>query len=182
MNDESPWRQPVVWLMVALVAAAVIGGVVMVRVAGGDGSVDAVPDDVQRTGQAQQADLGPDQRAAARRLSAILRIDAKGGFVEVVAVSGDFDRAAPLRLRLHHPLRAADDRALELAPGGAGWRADARPAGDHDWNLQLEPANDADAWRLLGRLPRGQLAARLHPALDDAADEMRDDAPGDAQP
>jgi hypothetical protein len=182
MDNESPWRQPVVWLMVALVAAAVIGGVVMVRVAGGDGSVDAVPDDVQRTGQAQQADLGPDQRAAERKLSAILRIDAKGGFVEVVAVSGDFDRAAPLRLRLHHPLRAADDRVLEWAPGGAGWRAVARPAGDHDWNLQLEPANDADAWRLLGRLPRGQLAARLHPALDDADDEMPDDAPGDAQP
>lgn len=168
MNDEnaSPWRQPVVWLMVALVSAAVAGGVVMVRVAGGDGSVDAVPDAVQRTGQAQQADLGPDQRAMERRLSAIVRIDAKGGFVEVVPVGGDFDRAAPLRLRLHHPLRAADDRVLTLAPGGAGWRADARPAGDHDWNLQLEPAADASAWRLRGRLPRGQLAARVHPALD----------------
>lgn len=163
---ESPWRQPVVWLMVALVAAAVAGGVVMVRVAGGDGSVDAVPDNVQRTGQAQQADLGPDERAAARKLSAILRIDAKGGFVEVVPVGGDFDRAAPLRLRLHHPLRASGDDVLELAPGGAGWRADAQPAGDHDWNLQLEPVDDASAWRLRGRLPRGQLAAHLHPALE----------------
>lgn len=168
MDNESPWRQPVVWLMVALVAAAVIGGVVMVRVAGGDGSVDAVPDNVQRTGQAQQADLGPDRRAAERKLSAIVRIDAKGGFVEVVPVAGDFDRAAPLRLRLHHPLRAADDRMLELVPGGAGWRGDAKPPADHDWNLQLEPANTADDWRLLGRLPRGQLAARLHPALDEA--------------
>ena len=167
MNDErreSPWRQPVVWLMVALVAAAVAGGVVMVRVAG-DGSVDAVPDDVRRTGQAQQADLGPDQRAALRRLSAIVRIDAKGGFVEVVPVGGDLDRTAPLRLRLHHPLRAAEDRVLELVPAGAGWRADARPAGDHDWSLQLEPAADAAAWRLRGRLPRGQLAAHLRPAL-----------------
>jgi hypothetical protein len=181
MDSESPWRQPVVWLMVALVAAAVVGGVVMVRVAGGDGSVDAVPDDVQRTGQAQQADLGPDQRAAERKLSAILRIDAKGGFIEVVPVSGDFDRAAPRRLRLHHPRRAADDRVLELAPGGAGWRAGARPGGDHDWNLQLAPANDAGAWRLLGRLPRGQLAARLHPALD-AADATPDEAPRDAKP
>ncbi len=165
-RPDSPWRQPVVWLMVALVAAAVAGGVVMVRVAGGDGSVDAVPDDVQRTGQAQQADLGPDERAAARKLSALARIDAKGGFVEVVPVGGDFDREAPLRLRLHHPLRASEDQVLELVPAGAGWRADARPAGDHDWNLQLEPAADADAWRLRGRLPRGQLAVLLHPALD----------------
>jgi len=168
MKTESPWRQPVVWLMVAIVGAAVAGGVAMLRVAGGDGSVDAVPDEVQRTGQAQQADLGPDQRAAERKLSAIARIDAKGGFVEVVPVSGDFDRHTPLRLRLHHPLRAADDRVLELAPGGAGWRADARPVGDHDWNLQLEPADDADAWRLRARLPRGQLAVLLHPALDAA--------------
>ena len=170
MTNESPWRQPVVWLMVALVAAAVVGGVVMVRIAGGDGSVDAVPDRVQRTGQAQQADLGPDQRAAERKLSAIVRIDAKGGFVEVVPVGGDFDRDAPLRLRLHHPLRAADDVTLDLAPAGAGWRADATPAGDHDWNLQLEPAagDGNGAWRLRGRLPRGQLAARVHPALDAA--------------
>ena len=168
MKAESPWRQPVVWLMVALVAAAVAGGVVMLRVAGGDGSVDAVPDEVQRTGQAQQSDLGPDQRAAERKLSAIARIDAKGGFVEIVPVSGDFDRHAPLRLRLHHPLRAAEDQVLELVPGGAGWRADARPAGDHDWTLQLEPANDAGDWRLRGRLPRGQLAVLLHPALDAA--------------
>ncbi len=164
MNSGSPWRQPVVWLMVALVLAAVAGGVVMVRVAGGDGSADAVPDQVQRTGQAQQADLGPDARAASRKLSAIVRVDAKGGFVEVLPVTGDFDRAAPLRLRLHHPLRAAADQTLQLTPSAAGWRAQAEPAADHDWNLQLEPAQ-GDAWRLRGRLPRGQLAAHLRPAL-----------------
>lgn len=165
-RNESPWRQPMVWLMLALVGAAVAGGVLMVRVAGGDGSVDAVPDPVHRTGQAQQADLGPDERATARRLSAVLRIDAKGGFVEVVPVAGDFERDVPLRLRLHHPLRAAEDVAIVLAPGGAGWRADAPPATDHAWNLQLEPAGDPGAWRLRGRLPRGQLAAHLHPALE----------------
>ena len=165
-TDNSPWRQPIVWLVVVLVAAAVIGGVVMVRVAGRDGPMDAVPDRVQRTGQVQQADLGPDAVASARKLSAIVRVDAKAGTIEVIPVTGDFDRDLPLRLELHHPLYAADDRTLELAPTELGWRAASDLPRDHDWNLQLAAADDA--WRLLGRLPRGQLAARVHPALDDA--------------
>ena len=33
MTPDSPWRQPIVWLVVALVAAAVVGGVVMVPAA-----------------------------------------------------------------------------------------------------------------------------------------------------
>lgn len=154
-----------VWLMVALVGAAVVGSVMLLRVAANGDSVDAVPDKVQRTGQAQQADLGPDARAAERKLSAIVRIDAKGGFVEVLPVSGDFDRGVPLRLRLHHPSRAADDLALDLAATETGWRTMAAPGADHDWNLQLEPA-EGDAWRLRGRLPRSQFAAHLRPALD----------------
>lgn len=162
---SSPWRQPIVWLVVALVAAAVIGGVVMVRVAGQDGPMDAVPDDVARTGQVQQADLGPDAVAAERKLSAIVRVDAKTGIVEVIPVTGEFERDQPLRLQLHHPLRAAEDAMLELAPNDAGWRTEATPALGHDWNLLLAPSDGA--WRLRGRLPRGQLAARVHPALDD---------------
>ena len=162
---SSPWRQPIVWLMVALVGAAVIGSIWLLKVAANGDSVDAVPDKVQRIGQSQQADLGPDARAAERKLSAIVRIDAKGGFVEVLPVSGDFDRGVPLRLRLHHRSRASDDLALDLAAAGAGWRAQAAPAANHDWNLQLEPA-EGDAWRLRGRLPHSQFAAHLHPALD----------------
>ena len=162
---SSPWRQPIVWLVVLFVAAAVVGGVVMVRVAGQDGPMDAVPDDVSRTGQVQQADLGPDALAAERKLSAIVRVDAKAGEVEVIPVTGEFERDQPLHLQLHHPLRAAEDTTLELAPTDLGWRAKATPARDHDWNLQLGPADGA--WRLRGRLPGGQLAARVHPAIDD---------------
>lgn len=165
-TDNSPWRQPIVWLVVLLVAAAVVGGVVMVRVAGQDGPMDAVPDTVRRTGQVQQADLGPDAVAAQRKLSAIVRLDRKAGTVEVIPVTGAFDRDAPLRLELHHPLRAADDTTLALAPTELGWRVEADVAREHDWNLQLAP--DDGSWRLRGRLPRGQLAARVHPALDDA--------------
>ena len=72
---SSPWRQPIIWLVIALVGAAVIGSVVMLRVAGGDGSADSVPDDVRRTAGAQVADLAPDEVALQRQLSAIVRIE-----------------------------------------------------------------------------------------------------------
>ena len=165
-RESSPWRQPIVWLMVALVGAVVVGSVIMLMVAGNGDAIDAVPDDVQRTGQMQQADLGPDAVAAQRKLGAILRIDDEHGFVEVLPVSGEFDRRAPLKLRLHHPTRAEQDVMLELAATDTGWRADAKPATGHDWLLQLEPAS-GEAWRLRGRMPRGQLAAQLRPSLDD---------------
>ena len=165
-HPSSPWRQPIVWLMVVLVGAVVIGSVIMLKLAGNGDSLDAVPDKVQRTGQTQQADLGPDARAAERKLGAIVRIDDEHGFVEVLPVSGDFDRAAALKLRLHHPTRAEQDLSLTLAATETGWRADATPAGDHDWLIQLEPAA-GEAWRLRGRMPKGQLAAQLRPSLDD---------------
>lgn len=163
---SSPWREPIVWLMIVLVGAVVAGSIVMLDVASSDGPMDVVPDEVRRTGQIQEADLGPDAAAAARNLTAIVRIDPAKGFVEVLPVSGDFDHARPLRLGLHHPTRAADDLQVDLLPHATGWRADARPGGDHDWLLQLTPA-DGMSWRLRGRLPRGQLATRIQPALED---------------
>jgi len=159
---SSPWRQPIVWLVVALVAAAVAGSVVMLIVAG-DGASDAIPDQVQRTAGAQVGDLGPDAAAQQRQLSAIVRIDAKRGVVQAVPVTGTFDRGAPLQLALHHPVRQADDRMLELQPSDTGWETRARIDGSHDWNLQLAPGDGR--WRLRGRLPKAQLAARVAPAL-----------------
>ncbi len=165
-RESSPWRQPIVWLMVALVGAVVIGSAIMLKVAGDGDAIDAVPDAVQRTGQIQQSDLGPDAVAAQRKLGAIVRIDEEHGFVEVLPVSGDFDHSAGLRLSLHHPTRSEQDVALTLTATETGWRADARPALEHDWLIQLMPA-DGSNWRLRGRMPKGQLAAQLRPSLDD---------------
>ena len=164
-QKTSPWRQPIVWLMVLLVGAVVVGSVVMYVVANKDGPMDAVPDKVQRTGEAQHADLGPDARAAAMKLGAIARYDEEHGFVEVLPVNGGFDHSASLQLKLHHPTREAEDQTLVLPPHETGWRLDAKLAVDHDWLLQLQPAN-GEQWRLRGRMPKGQLAAQLRPAVD----------------
>lgn len=160
----SPWRQPIVWLVVALVAAAVAGGIAMVFVAN-DGSADAVNDPVRRTAQIQTADLGPDAVARSEKLSAIVRTDVEQGLVQVLPVSGVFDRTAPLRLNMVHPSRASEDLVLLLQPTELGWQSDTALDGSHDWNVQLGPENSR--WRLQGRLPKGQQAANLSPALQD---------------
>jgi len=153
-----------VWLVTALPAAVLVAGISTLVIALRAGGDDALPDPVRRTAQIQVADLGVDARAQALGLAALLRVD--GDALELLPVSGAFDRNASLRLRLRHPTIAADDRELILIPSERGWRApDGRQAldGRHDWRLELGP-NDA-RWRLVGRLPARQRAARLSPAL-----------------
>ena len=101
--------------------------------------------------------------AAARKLglSAVLRVE--DGIVEVLPATGHFAHDAPLQLVLEHPTRQADDVRLELAPQGPGWRATQAIDADHDWVVQLRAADGH--WRLQGRLPKQQHAARLAPSL-----------------
>ena len=95
------WREPMMWLVIGLPLASVVAGVFLVVVASRDSS-DAVGDVVRRTAQIQVADLGPDARARDLRLSAIVRVDE--GYVEVLPVTGDFERDRPLRVLLRpHP-------------------------------------------------------------------------------
>ncbi|SHF19866.1 FixH family protein [Thermomonas hydrothermalis] len=164
MPASSPWRQPVVWLMLVMIGLVVAAGITTWFLAAADGPMDVVPDDVTRTGQIQQADLDPDVRATRMQLTAIVRIDPAHDLVEVLPVSGDFDHAQPLHLRLLHPAQAQSDLQLTLTPHETGWRVQATPSLDHDWQIQLEPASPP-RWRLHGRLPKGQQAAHLHPAL-----------------
>lgn len=154
-------REPMVWLLIALPAASVIAGIALVVIAVRSGSSDAVIDTVQRTAQIQTTELGPDQRARALKLSAVLRVD--DGALEVLPVAGDFVRNAALTLTLSHPSEAAQDRQLQLMPSELGWRVDAELDPGHDWLLQLAPGDRP--WRLHGRLRAQQRAAHLGPAL-----------------
>ena len=161
MGDRNPLREPMMWLVIGLPIAAVVGGVALIVISLRSGSVDAVIDPVQRTAQIQVSELGPDQRAGALKLSAVLRVG--NGMVELLPVSGDFARDQPLTLVLSHPSRAAQDRTLSLAPSELGWRAAVELPADHDRLLLLTPVDGS--WRLRGRLPVGQQAAHLAPAL-----------------
>src|SRR5690606_22567214 len=129
--------------------------VILVGIAARDSS-DSVGDVVTRTAQIQVADLSPDARARDLGLSAILRVD-EDGFIEVLPVTGDFERQKPLRIVLRHPTLAASDLELQAEPGDNGWRATVELGLDHDWKLEVMP--EGMPWRLQGRLPAGQRAA-----------------------
>lgn len=163
MNErsKSPWRVPVFWLVVGLPLLSIVAGVGLVIVAVRSGGADVVSDPVQRVSQIQTTDLGPDEAAAKLGLSAVLRVE--DGVVEVLPATGKFGGGTALRLVLEHPTRQSDDLRLELLPQGPGWRVQQAVDGEHDWVVQLR---DADGrWRLHGRLPKQQHAARLSPSL-----------------
>ncbi|WP_271679173.1 MULTISPECIES: FixH family protein [Thermomonas] len=162
MEHQSPWRNPVIWLLVLLPLAAVVGGIAMVVVASrSSGNNDVVTDRVSRTGQIQQAATGPDEVAMARRLSLVLR--SEDGVVEAFPATGDFDRTVPLRLLFEHPSDSSLDVTVLLAPTPTGWRAEAAVPAGHHWNLSA--ADAARTWRLKGRMDKAGHAARLAPAL-----------------
>jgi hypothetical protein len=161
-KPRSPWREPMVWLLVALPLSAVVAAFALLFAAAhSSGNDDMVSDPVQQTGQIQVSDLGPDTVAQQRQLSAVLHVGA--GSIDVLPVTGDFDRHASLRLSLRHPARAASDRALTLQPSADGWHVATPLEPGHDWIVQLTPADGA--WRIEGRLPKQQRAVRLAPRL-----------------
>lgn len=161
MSERSPLREPMLWLVIALPLASVVAGIGLVITAVRSGGDDVGIDAVQRMAQVQQSELGPDARATAMQLSAVMRV--QPGRVEVYPAHGDFTRAEPLTLRLVHPTDAALDRAATLLPDALGWHADGAFGSAHDWRVQLAPADGR--WRVQGRLQAGQQAVNLRPAL-----------------
>ncbi|MGV8943338.1 FixH family protein [Thermomonas sp.] len=184
-NRRHPLREPMVWLVIALPLAAVISSIWLVMLSMRGGSIDSVADEVHRTGQIQTTDLGPDARAAQLKLSAVLQSEA--GMLRVFPASGEFRRGEPLQLKLLHPHEQEGDEVLTLQPDELGWQVKYAADPRHDWNLQLsdgpigadlttgssktgdaksDDAHPNGSWRLRGRLPQGQHAAHLGPALD----------------
>jgi hypothetical protein len=155
MSTPRPaWREPIVWLMLAIPFASVIAGFQTLRVAHADG-MDAEPDAVRRTAQAQVADLAPDLRAAALHLHGAVRVDAHGR--PVVAFNGTDAQS----LRLVHPTRTDGDLQWTRAAGG-DWSGPALPAHARGrWVLE----DASHAWRLVGRWPSDTGVAPLQPAV-----------------
>lgn len=159
------YREPMVWLVFGLPALVVVAGIATLVIAiktsdGGD-----VTDQVQRTAQIQQTDLGPDARAQAMGLRVLLRESA--GRIEVLPMAGNFPSGQSLRLVAEHPTDSGQDRAVVLQPNAdkTGWLSkDAfESVRGHAWKFTLTPGNEQ--WRLRGRMPKEQSAIVLLPAL-----------------
>jgi hypothetical protein len=151
---QAAWREPMVWLMLAIPLATVVAGLSTLRVAHADG-MDAEPDEVRRTAQAQVVDLAADRHAAELGLRASVRVDARGQPVLSLPFPGG------LELRLVHPTRASGDLRWTRAADGA-WSGPRVPAHARGrWVLE----DMAHAWRLVGRWPSDTGAAELQPAV-----------------
>jgi len=168
MNDPRPARkEPMVWLVFLIPALSVVASIaLLVAASRSSGNNDVVVDNVQRTGQIQVADIGPDARAIELKLGAVLQ--SEDGMLRVFPAGGKFLRSQPLYLQLLHPNRQDGDVALILQADDLGWHVEHITDPGNDWNVQLSDAaaTTNDSWRLRGRLSRGQRATHLGPALD----------------
>ena len=138
------WREPMLWLVFGLPLASIVAGVGLVIVAVRAGGADSVTDQVQRVAQIQTTDMGPDQRAQAMNLSAIVRLES--GRIDVVPVTGNLGTGA-LRLTLAHPAQAAEDRLV------GGRRPRCRPRLERAGRRRCWPM--APAWALAEEHPGG---------------------------
>lgn len=152
-NGAGPWyRQPLVWLVIAIPASAVVMGVAMILISvkSFDGMVD---DDYYRRGLEINRDLSRDEVAVKRGLSAALKANLQKGFISA-EISFPDGKSGPLPQRVHlrliHPTRAGLDQSLVLDRyAGGAYQAGLAPLAPGNWRVQL----NAENWRLTGRMP-----------------------------
>lgn len=149
-NDARPWyREPLVWLLIAIPASAVVGGLITLAlaIATNDG---LVVDDYYWRGKEINRVLERDHAATAAGLAADVRLEDPRGLVAVrLSARATMELPTELRFSLLHATRAGLDRrvALTRAPDGDYYGLlGSLPAGR--WYVQLE----TDHWRLTGRL------------------------------
>lgn len=159
-----PWyREPMLWLVLGLPAAAVIAGVATLFIALNNGSSDSVRDPVQRTAQVQTADITADLAAEQLGLSGVLERTADTGAL-ALRVDGVALEASRLPLVLSHPTDAAADLELQLVRHDGRWIGRLPdPTAKNDWLLSVAP--EGATWRLRGRLRAGATEAALVPDI-----------------
>lgn len=162
MNAPPParaaWREPMLWLVIALPALGVLAGVLIIVAALRSGGADALSTDVRRTGQIQQENLAPDLAAARAGLVGELHLDAAGGLR--LNLSGRTPvNDETLQLRFIHNSESRRDHDVVLQRENGLWRGQLDAPADTGWTLRLQPPDGR--WRLGGRLAAGAAAASL---------------------
>jgi hypothetical protein len=149
MPTRTPWyREPMVWLVIALPLTAVIGGFVTLALAikSDDG---LVVDDYYRRGKEINLVLERDRAAQAHGLRGRANFDAERRVIRITLAARDAQvLPAQIELDLWHATRRGVDRQLRLVRQVDGvYVAPLSPqlAQGH-WYVQLS----ADDWRLLG--------------------------------
>lgn len=151
-NADSPrrwYREPMVWLVIAIPLAAVIGGVVMLTLAirTDDG---LVADDYYHRGKEINRVLARDQAAARAGLAGGVALDA-GAQQLVLSLNARDPKHVPAQVELQflHATRSGFDRTLLMARGADGaYRAGLPVLAPGHWHVQVSTPQ----WRLVGSL------------------------------
>lgn len=143
------YREPMVWLVLMIPAAAVVMGAVMLTLA--ISTYDGlVVDDYYKRGLQINRSIERDASAQAYGLASIVRLGESGGVIEA-SLDGDASFEAPemVNLRLYHATRPGLDLHLMLRRIAPGRYLASRPElAPGRWYAQL----DAEGWRLKGEL------------------------------
>jgi hypothetical protein len=143
------YRQPMVWLIIAIPLAAVVMGVttIILAVVSDDGMVT---DDYYRRGLEINRSLERDRAAVVYGLNADVEFDPDERVVEVrLRAESAFRFPDRMQLSLSHSTRSGLDRSLTLARAAAQtYQARLPELAMGRWYLQLH----AEAWRLNGVL------------------------------
>ena len=150
LTPPPPWfRQPWVWVLIAIPGSAVVSGIAMLSLA--IWSYDGlVVDDYYRKGIAINRTLERDQAAAEYGLSSRVRLNPEDGSMRASLSASDAFVAPPvIHLSLFHATRAGFDHDILLERLNAEDYVGALPSlVPGHWYVQLA----ADNWRLLGSL------------------------------
>jgi hypothetical protein len=149
LRQQKPWYvQPWVWLLIALPATAVIGGMVTLYLAIST-SDGLVVDDYYTRGKAINRDLARDRAAQTHGLEARFDIDIPGNRVTLTLRSQGYLPPREMKLSILHPTQPHHDQHVLLKQVGEGqYAAGINELGRGKWYVQLE----ADDWRLSGRM------------------------------
>lgn len=161
---KTPWyRQPLVWLLIAIPGSSVIVGFTLyyLAVVSFDGMV---VDDYYKEGMEINRVLRRDHKAAALGLSADLHLDAATHLVRLqLAYKHGFKPPLQLNLQFLHATRAGFDQQVALIHKGHGLYVGALPAlRPGSWYLEVGDPQ----WRLSGELLKADdKKTRLQPAV-----------------
>ena len=156
-RPQNDWkREPLVWMLIAIPASAVVMGAVMIALAIGSYS-GLVVDDYYRQGKQINLVLERDRLAWELGLAATLRLGADDRIEVVFDQAPPRVSAEPIELVLSHATRPGLDRRVAME----GYKEDRlharlRLPGEGRWNLSLQTRH----WRLTGSLrhPGGRVA------------------------
>lgn len=142
-----PWyKEPYVWLIIALPLSAVIGGIITIRLAiiSDDGLVD---DDYYQDGLAINQVLDRDAVAKKLGLDATIVLDTEHQQMRIdLAAPANFTKPRILLAHLMHATRKGFDQVVKLSQAPEGYYHGLLPeipAGH--WYIEIESGN----WRLL---------------------------------